>query len=231
MGRTGRLRKPELRGSHKDLNRALHELHKGAGLPSLATVATELKGAGISRSTIYDAFASTRLPNWHVVDALVEVLAERHPATAPEQEVQAFHALWLLAVDEEDDQDERHEPDGPQEVTGDQLAVRSALRDVQLWSAAASGAGPTAGGLIETMGAEAWQRIGERITAIFGRRYKGRIWLKVPFEQKERVKELGGRWDRDYMLWFIEAPVPELMPYEVPGPHPPQLGMGDTQAG
>ncbi|MGW0698830.1 hypothetical protein ACWD0A_05730 [Streptomyces sp. NPDC002867] len=33
--RPGRLRKPDLRGSHKELNTALHELHKGPGGTSL----------------------------------------------------------------------------------------------------------------------------------------------------------------------------------------------------
>lgn len=237
MGRAGRLRKPELHRSHKELNRALHELHKGAGLPSLATVATELKGAGISRSTIYDAFSSTRLPNWHVVDALVEVLATRHPRTAPEQQVETFHALWLLAVDEEDDgagHDLRNAPEEPQDDTGDRLTVRltggkstivKSVSDIDILASTGASA------LVSSMTAEAWPRMREQVSAIFHRRYEGRIWLHVPYELKDRAKEFGARWDADYKLWFIEKPVPELMEYQVPGPHPPEIQLGDTNKG
>lgn len=235
MGRAGRLRKPELHGNHKELNRALHELHKGAGLPSLATVATELKGAGISRSTIYDAFSSTRLPNWHVVDALVEVLATRHPRTAPEHEVESFHALWLLAVDEEDDADHapRSAPEEPQHDTGDRLTIRlpdgtsTALKPSSIDILASAGASA----IVSSIGTEAWSRMREQVGAIFNRRYEGRIWLHVPYELKDLAKEFGARWDADYKLWFIEEPVPELMEYQVPGPHPPDIQLGEINTG
>ncbi|MGW6559430.1 DUF5710 domain-containing protein [Streptomyces hydrogenans] len=215
----------------------MHELHKGAGLPSLATVATELKGAGISRSTIYDAFSSTRLPNWHVIDALVEILATRHPRTTPEQEAENFHALWLLSVDEEED-DARHAPrdapEGSQGGTGDQLTIRltgngpnSKLANAQLDTLTSQVAGP----LVSALAADGWQRTRERVGAIFNRRYDGRIWLQVPYDVKGRAKEFGARWDPDYMLWFIEEPVPELMQFQVSGPHPPELSLGDTSQG
>lgn len=237
VGRPGRLSKPELRGNHKELNRALHELHKGAGLPSLAAMAAELKGAGISRSTIYDAFSSTRLPNWHVVDALVEVLATRHPRTAPEQEVETFHALWLLAVDDEDDgtgPNPRDTPVEPQDDTGDRLTIRltggksttvKPVNDIDILASAGTAA------LVSSMMAEAWPRMREQVSTIFSRRYEGRIWLYVPYELKDRAKEFGARWDADYKLWFIEEPVPELMEYQVPGPHPPEIQLGDINAG
>lgn len=239
MGRAGRLRKPELHGGHKELNRALHELHKGAGLPSLATVATELQGAGISRSTIYDAFSSTRLPNWHVIDALVEVLGARHPRTTPEQEADTFHALWLLAVDEEEDDARpapRDDAEGPQGSAEDQLTVRLTgngpkpkLTNAQLDTLTSQvvGAGPLASALV----GDGWQQTRERVGAIFNRRYDGRIWLQVPYDLKGRAKEFGARWDPDYKLWFVEEPVPELMQFQVPGPHPPQLSLGDTAQG
>jgi hypothetical protein len=62
VGRAGQLRKPGLVGAHQELNAALHRLHLLAGRPSLAEIAQALKGAGISRSTIHDAFCSQRLP-------------------------------------------------------------------------------------------------------------------------------------------------------------------------
>ncbi|MFF4701262.1 DUF5710 domain-containing protein [Streptomyces chattanoogensis] len=205
----------------------MHELHKGAGLPSLATVATELKGAGISRSTIYDAFASTRLPNWHVLDALAEVLATRHPRTTPEQEANFFHALWLLAVDEEDD-DTRHEPrnapEGPHEGSGDHLPIRFTGSAPDLTNAQPATLTPeAAGALVSAAVTHGLERLRERADVIFNRRYEQRIWLRVPYEFKARAKEFGARWDADYKLWFIEELVPELMQYQVPGPHPPQL--------
>lgn len=101
MGRAGRLRKPKLSGSHGRLNTALHELHKEAGLTSLSVMARALEGAGISRSTIYDAFSSTRLPSWHVVEALVEVLGTKHPQGTPEEIGPRFYELWQHAIDEE----------------------------------------------------------------------------------------------------------------------------------
>ncbi|GAA1176088.1 hypothetical protein GCM10009578_017390 [Streptomyces rhizosphaericus] len=225
----------------------MHELHKGAGLPSLATVSTELRGAGISRSTIYDAFSSTRLPNWHVIDALVEVLGTRHPRTTPEQEADTFHALWLLAVDEEED-DARHAPrdtsEGPQASagdeppgsTGDQLTVRvtggpkSKLTDAQL-DTLDTLAIQAAGSLVSTLAIDEWQQMRERVGVIFNRRYHGRFWLRIPYDLKGRAKEFGARWDPDYMLWFVEEPVPELMQFQVPGPHPPELSLGDTAQG
>ncbi|MFB7572437.1 DUF5710 domain-containing protein [Streptomyces sp. NPDC056165] len=215
----------------------MHELHKGAGLPSLATVATELKGAGISRSTIYDAFSSARLPNWHVIDALVEVLGTRHPRTTPEQEADTFYALWLLAVDEEEDGARhvpRDAPEGPQSSTGDQLTVRltsngpkSKLTNAQLDTLTSQVAGP----LVSALVADGWQQTRERVSAIFNRRYDGRVWLQVPYDLKGRAKEFGARWDPDYKLWFVEEPVPELMQFQVPGPHSPELSLGDTAQG
>ncbi|MER5413900.1 DUF5710 domain-containing protein [Streptomyces virginiae] len=183
-------------------------------------MAKELDGAGISRSTIYDAFASTRLPNWHVVEALVEVLATKHPRTTPEQEAETFYALWLLAVGDEGGEppheDQRDRPEGSPDGTGDHLSIRmTGFEGSAVAAMLTGGAVP----------------LYTRTAAIFNRRYEGRIWLQVPYELKTQAKELGARWDPDYKLWFVEGPVPELMRYQVPGPHPPRVELGDTSAG
>ncbi|WP_382465853.1 hypothetical protein ACFIN9_26670 [Streptomyces noursei] len=80
------------------MNDALHHLHLQAGRPSLSVMAQELKGASISRSSIGDAFSSTRLPQWHIVDALVEILASRAIDLTPEQELKRIHRLWMDAA-------------------------------------------------------------------------------------------------------------------------------------
>ncbi|MFJ4078433.1 hypothetical protein ACIP2Z_05730 [Streptomyces iakyrus] len=64
-------------------------------------MARELLGAGISRSSIHDAFSSVRLPQWHVVDALVEILASKAPGLTAEKQLAAIHALWLRAAEAE----------------------------------------------------------------------------------------------------------------------------------
>ncbi|MGW6016201.1 hypothetical protein [Streptomyces sp. NPDC055210] len=100
MGRPGEFKRPQLpEGPLKDLTDALHELHLRAGRPTLSDLARALEG-GVSRSRLHDALTSGRLPRWEVVDALVEVLGSRARGTAPEQELDRFHALWQRAVSE-----------------------------------------------------------------------------------------------------------------------------------
>ncbi|MEU4931947.1 DUF5710 domain-containing protein [Streptomyces yokosukanensis] len=129
----------------------------------------ELKGAGISRSTVYDAFSSTRLPSWQVVDALVEVLGTRHPRTAPEEEQPRFYDLWIGAVSEEDEE-----------------------QDDDLHALAA--AGSTA--IVSAMATEAWESLRESSRAVLTRRNSDRIWLRVPFELKADAKKHGARWGK-----------------------------------
>ncbi|MEU0645951.1 PP2C family protein-serine/threonine phosphatase [Streptomyces umbrinus] len=109
MGRAGQLRRPELAGAHEELNTALHRLHLLAGRPSLTEVARTLSGAGISRSTVHDAFCSQRLPKWKVVDALVEVLSFHAPNGRPEEDLKVLYEVWLRAAQESDD---RPDPEG-----------------------------------------------------------------------------------------------------------------------
>jgi len=189
MGRAGRLRKPVLTGSHAELNAALHDLHKGAGLVSLSAMVRALEGAGFSRSTIYDAFASTRLPSWEVVDALVEVLATKHPQMSPEEAQPRFHRLWLNAVDEES---------SPDQAT-DQGDIESP------WLQAPPGDdGPwfTPRPTVEYL-VDADEYL---MPAVKGER----IWLNVPFTEKAEAKRYGARWDSGAKRWYAFDLVPEL---------------------
>ncbi|MFI6056492.1 hypothetical protein ACIBCO_41400 [Streptomyces violascens] len=100
MGRPGVLQKPKLPdGAHRGLNDALHRLHLLAGRPSLTVMANELHDAGISKSTIHNAFSSPRFPKWDVVDALIEILASRAPGLTPEEQLQPIYDYWLRAAE------------------------------------------------------------------------------------------------------------------------------------
>lgn len=104
MGRAGRLSKPDIpHRMHRALNDALHELHLVAKGPSLSRMAEDLRKKrvpGVSRTTIYNAFSSQRLPMAGVVDAVVVYLADQVRHVTPEQ-VDAvsirFDNLWYLA--------------------------------------------------------------------------------------------------------------------------------------
>ncbi|MQY15117.1 hypothetical protein SRB5_52950 [Streptomyces sp. RB5] len=100
MGRPGVLQKPELPDAqHRKLNDALHRLHLLAGRPSLAVMARELRDADISKSTIHNAFSSSRFPKWEVVDALIEILASRAPGLTPEQQLRPIYDCWVQAAE------------------------------------------------------------------------------------------------------------------------------------
>ncbi|MFB6555912.1 hypothetical protein [Streptomyces sp. NPDC056405] len=131
------MQKPELSlGAHSALNDALHRLHRLAKYPSLNSMAAALAARKVndaSRTTIYNAFSSSRLPMPGLVDAVVVELASRVRNVTPEQIDAAcvgFDNLWFLA-DFEDrhgkgetartDEDERVSADGPAE--GDRLPV------------------------------------------------------------------------------------------------------------
>jgi hypothetical protein len=268
MGRAGRLHKPALSGSHATLNTALHELHKGAGLISISAMAHALNGAGISRSTIYDAFASMRLPSWEVVDALVEILATKHPQTSPKEVQPRFHELWLSAVDEEADGIPAADKGFPQHsvigLPGPPRRRRSPLESLRAIQAEADE--PPPGVALAEMLRRWWQQsslngqgkptqqtlalqVGVAKTALsryLNPRHSStaplpviellhvrlrapaseldqaralheaattRVWLSVPSKDRDRVKELGGRWDPVERLWYAVDPGPELRPW------------------
>ncbi|GGX40999.1 hypothetical protein GCM10010353_65480 [Streptomyces chryseus] len=104
MGRAGRLSKPDIpHRMHRALNHALHELHLVAKAPSLSRMAGGLrkrKVPGVSRTTIYNAFSSQRLPMAGVVDATVVYLADQvRNVTAEQVDAVSIHFdnLWYLA--------------------------------------------------------------------------------------------------------------------------------------
>lgn len=102
MGRAGRLSKPDIpHRMHRALNDALHELHLVAKAPSVTAMVKGLQDVpGASRTTVYNAFSSRRLPMAGVVDAIVVYLAEqvRH-VTPPQVDAVSIHFdnLWRLA--------------------------------------------------------------------------------------------------------------------------------------
>ncbi|MFJ1954631.1 hypothetical protein ACIOGT_25775 [Streptomyces microflavus] len=98
------MQKPELSpGAHSALNDALHRLHQLAKYPSLNSMAAALTAREVndaSRTTIYNAFSSSRLPMPGLVDAVVVELASRVRNVTPEQIDAAcvgFDNLWFLA--------------------------------------------------------------------------------------------------------------------------------------
>lgn len=198
MGRAGRLHKPELTGSHGRLNKALHTLHKEAGLMPLSGMVRTLDGSGISRSTIYDAFSSTRLPAWHVVEALVEVLGTKHLRTTPEEILPGFYDLWQSAIDEEAEESPIQPPNasGPSpwfkppregfihKETGEPAGVDSQSP----WFKPPREGDPS------------------RLPAP-----RGRVGLRVPHGEKDEAIALGARWDPERPSWYIDTPTYEVL--------------------
>lgn len=102
MGRTGNFRKPEIDNrSHYDLNRLLHKLHVHAAAPSSERMASALEAKnapGLSKSSIYDAFTSSRLPSWPLVEELVLLLGSWAPRGGPMETDLALRMAWDLWV-------------------------------------------------------------------------------------------------------------------------------------
>jgi excisionase family DNA binding protein len=101
MGRPGYLRVPNLPdGPHKEFNQLLHEIHQRGGAPSCREIERRL-ARHYSRNTIFDAFTSTRLPRWPLVESLLEVLIGQGPKTDRQEEYwEAARDLWYRAFDE-----------------------------------------------------------------------------------------------------------------------------------
>lgn len=113
------LGKPDLpEGAHRSLNRLLHSIHVRAGMPSCRQMEKEVnhgkeKDPGdpsdktwISRSTIHDAFSSTRLPALEVVNELVDLLTRRGPLANPERAAinrRLMCELWVRAAERQQD--------------------------------------------------------------------------------------------------------------------------------
>ncbi|WP_216590911.1 hypothetical protein [Streptomyces brasiliscabiei] len=64
-----------------------------------------IEDSWISRSSLHDAMTAPALPRWDVVDALVEILADKARSTSPESELDRFAALWQRAARASDEGD------------------------------------------------------------------------------------------------------------------------------
>lgn len=92
-------RPASLVGAARVLNDTLHGLHARAGLPSLGDLVRSIGHGVVSRSRVHEAFAGERVPDWGLLELLVEQLALKVPGgPRPDDEVRRFHALWLTAA-------------------------------------------------------------------------------------------------------------------------------------
>lgn len=93
------LKRPVLSdGGLKDLNDALHDLHRRAGRPSTRDLARLIGSEVASKSRVYDAFSSDRLPSWGLVQVLAEALCASVPSSDFTAEERRLHSLWLAAT-------------------------------------------------------------------------------------------------------------------------------------
>lgn len=123
LGRSGELKRPVVIGPLKDFNEALHELHLHAGRPALDTMSRDL-GSTVSRSTLHNAFSAARLPQWSVVEPLVETLAQRARGADPESVLDRFHALWKRAASQESWAPSAHDIEPLPEEAADESVLR-----------------------------------------------------------------------------------------------------------
>ncbi|MEU8680773.1 DUF5710 domain-containing protein [Streptomyces sp. NPDC048611] len=164
-----------------------------------------LDGAGFSRSTIYDAFSSTRLPSWEVVDALVEILATKHPQTSPEEAQPRFHEMWLRAVDEESDSDSAEEQlpqlpaPPPLEPPEDMGPDHSGPDDEPLLLSTNS---PLGEALANLARADRRKRK-RRGRFILDESHPDRVYLDLVYEDRETAREVGALWDREAKRWYF----------------------------
>ncbi|MEW1674844.1 hypothetical protein AB0O47_16580 [Streptomyces noursei] len=85
-------------GGLKDLNDALHDLHRRAGRPSTRDLARLIGSEVTSKSRVYDAFSSDRLPSWGLIQVLAEALCASVPSSDFTAEERRLHSLWLAAT-------------------------------------------------------------------------------------------------------------------------------------
>lgn len=101
MGRAGAIKQPVLaHGPIRDLNMALHELHRRAGFPSAREIA---RTVGMGHSTVHNVFARARLPQYDQLMTVAGCLALRAFAQSSIREQTldlisgSFHDLWQRA--------------------------------------------------------------------------------------------------------------------------------------
>ncbi|MFF5650383.1 type I-E CRISPR-associated protein Cas6/Cse3/CasE [Streptomyces collinus] len=123
MGRAGEIKRPDLpAGRMRDLNAALHELHREAGFPSAREIA---RAVGLGPSTVHNVFARERLPRYDQCMAVAGCLALRALTRRPmggsqEQTLDAIsnhlHELWHRAKAEGSVQQTRQPPHSAQQI-------------------------------------------------------------------------------------------------------------------
>jgi CRISPR system Cascade subunit CasE len=123
MGRAGEINRPDLpAGRMRDLNAALHELHREAGFPSARELA---RAAGLGHSTVHNLFTRDRVPQYDPFMAVVGGLALRALAHRPtggsqEQALDAICArlddLWHQARSEGSAQQTWQPPHSAQQI-------------------------------------------------------------------------------------------------------------------
>ncbi|MEU9520040.1 type I-E CRISPR-associated protein Cas6/Cse3/CasE [Streptomyces sp. NPDC048224] len=123
MGRAGEIKRPDLpAGRVRDLNAALHELHRDAGFPSAREMA---RAVGLGHSTVHNLFARNRLPQYDQFMAVTGCLALRALARRPmdgsqEQTLDAIsnhlHELWHRAKADGSIKQTRQPPHSAQQI-------------------------------------------------------------------------------------------------------------------
>ncbi|MFI8188638.1 type I-E CRISPR-associated protein Cas6/Cse3/CasE [Streptomyces sp. NPDC085946] len=123
MGRAGEIKRPDLpAGRMRDLNVALHDLHREAGFPSAREIA---RAVGLGHSTVHNLFAQERLPPYEQCMAVAGCLALRALARhamggSQEQALDAIsnrlHQLWHRAKAEGSVQQTRQPPHSAQQI-------------------------------------------------------------------------------------------------------------------
>jgi CRISPR system Cascade subunit CasE len=101
VGRAGAIKQPVLaHGPIRDLNMALHDLHRRAGFPSAREIA---RTVGMGHSTVHNVFARARLPQYDQLMKVAGCLALRAftQSSISEQALDSvsgsFHELWQRA--------------------------------------------------------------------------------------------------------------------------------------
>ena len=93
-------------GPMRDLVKALHELHRAAGMLSTRVISDTIRDRDdltdtVSHETVGLMLRGTRLVGWTKFECVVRLLAERsvNPVFDPSACVRQFHELWLHAKD------------------------------------------------------------------------------------------------------------------------------------
>ncbi|GAA1107909.1 hypothetical protein GCM10009663_57250 [Kitasatospora arboriphila] len=149
MGRAGSVRRADLPvGARRELNEALHELHRRAGFPSARAIGDV---AGLGHTTAHKVFANRKVQSRNNVMAVADALTLRvrdwgkgvDPDRALDDALNRIEELWQKARAEEDALYDEIPPEltpSPAEITAYETALR-ALSGTVLWYNDAKGFG------------------------------------------------------------------------------------------